>query len=79
MPECLECGTSLTEMTNEHLVDCCGLTLQEYALRHCLSLDILVPERLINTLPDVMCIHWRPLKPVVVHDSFLVQLKLQVC
>lgn len=53
MPKCLECGETLTEMNHEHLGLCCGLTMQEYAIRHCLSLDMLVPERLINTPLDI--------------------------
>lgn len=51
--KCLECGSSLDELTNRHLIDCCGLTLQEYALRHCLPLDIIVPEHLLNPVADI--------------------------
>jgi len=28
------------ELDHEHLFACCGLTLQEYALRHALPLDL---------------------------------------
>ncbi len=51
--KCLECGSSLNELTSEHLIDCCGLTLQEYALRHRLPLDIIIPERLLNPVADI--------------------------
>ena len=50
--KCLECGASLDELTNEHLTDCCGLTLQEYALRHRLPLELVVPARLLNVAAD---------------------------
>jgi len=44
---CLECGTTVMELDHEHLFACCGLTLQEYALRHALPLDLLVtPDRI---------------------------------
>ena len=46
--QCLECGKEISLLDNEHLARCCGLTLQEYALRHKLPLDILVPPSQIN-------------------------------
>ena len=49
---CLECSNEIPLLDNEHLVQCCGLTLQEYALRHKLPLDILVPQSQINASDD---------------------------
>ena len=49
---CLECGKEVLLIDNEHLAQCCGLTLQEYALRHKLPLDILVPPSQLNTIDD---------------------------
>ena len=49
---CLECGEEVPLLDNEHLARCCGLTLQEYALRHKLPLDILVPPSQINATDD---------------------------
>lgn len=47
---CLECSNELSFIDNAHLIQCCGLTLQEYALRHKLPLDILVPQSQINAI-----------------------------
>jgi len=56
----------VTELDNEHLFACCGLTLQEYALRHALPLDLLVnPDRMATALPHAEF----PLLPVVVPVS----------
>ena len=63
MPKCLECGTPLTNISNEHLIGCCGLTLQEYAIRHCLPLDILVPQDLINQPPNFADYEWMDAQP----------------
>ena len=49
---CLECDKEVPLLDNEHLARCCGLTLQEYALRHKLPLDILVPPSQINATDD---------------------------
>ena len=46
--QCLECKQEVPYIDNEHLAQCCGLTLQEYALRHKLPLDILVPPSQLN-------------------------------
>ena len=35
-------------LSQQHLLQCCGLTLHEYALRHGLPLDLIVPRELIN-------------------------------
>ena len=53
MPKCLECNAELAQLDNLHLAVCCGLTLQEYAIRHGLSLDIVVPQSLLNVEPSV--------------------------
>ena len=45
---CLECHAQTDSLDTAHLRECCGLTLQEYALRHGLALDGLVPQVLIN-------------------------------
>ena len=49
---CLECKHEVSFLDNKHLAQCCGLTLQEYALRHKLPLDILVPQSQINAADD---------------------------
>ncbi|MCP4287619.1 MAG: 6-carboxytetrahydropterin synthase [Gammaproteobacteria bacterium] len=46
--QCLECGTELGYLDNKHLLGCCSLTLQEYAIRHHLPLDLLVSREQIN-------------------------------
>lgn len=48
---CLECGRAVPAIDHEHLVDCCGLTLQEYAIRHRLPLDLLVGADQLNQRP----------------------------
>ena len=48
MDTCLECNAQLSQLDNRHLASCCGLTLQEYALRHGLSLDVVVPRALLD-------------------------------
>ena len=45
---CLECNKEVTELNNMHLSSCSGLTLQEYAIRHQLSLDLLVNDSMIT-------------------------------
>jgi len=51
--KCLECKAELASVTNEHLAECCGLTLQEYAIKHHCSLDLLVNESDVNCMDDV--------------------------
>lgn len=51
MDKCLECNASPVQVDNEHLAACCGLTLQEYAIRHGLSLDVVTPRRLLDREP----------------------------
>ncbi|MCW8905760.1 MAG: 6-carboxytetrahydropterin synthase [Sedimenticola sp.] len=48
---CLECGESVSQLDNEHLLVCSSLTLQEYAIRHHLPLDMLLHGDQINQ-PD---------------------------
>ena len=45
---CLECDAAIAKIDNEHLLDCCGLTLQEYALRHHLPLELVVDRSELN-------------------------------
>ena len=59
MMQCLECGKEVPYLDNEHLVQCCGLTLHEYALRHKLPLDILVPATLLNEYDDPSAYSYR--------------------
>lgn len=63
---CKECGSIVSELDNGHLLACCGLTLQEYALRHALPLDLLVtPDRIeaVRVQEDL------PIMPVAVPDE----------
>lgn len=48
---CLECNKEVTHLDNEHLGECSGLTLQEYAIRQHKSLDLLVDESMVG-VPD---------------------------
>jgi len=40
--KCLECNQTLPRISNTHLLKCCGLTMQEYSLKHNIPLDQLV-------------------------------------
>jgi 6-pyruvoyl tetrahydropterin synthase/QueD family protein len=40
--KCLECGTELAWLDNAHLLDCSGITVHEYAIRHHRPLDLLL-------------------------------------
>ncbi|MEM8844536.1 MAG: 6-carboxytetrahydropterin synthase [Pseudomonadota bacterium] len=51
--KCLECQAEIDQLTNAHLSECCGLTLQEYAIRHHMSLDLLVNESMVNVAENV--------------------------
>ncbi|MEW8689471.1 MAG: 6-carboxytetrahydropterin synthase [Candidatus Thiodiazotropha endolucinida] len=46
--QCLECGSAVANLDNSHLLRCCSLTLQEYAIRHHLPLDLLIDRELLN-------------------------------
>ena len=48
--KCKECKTEVNQLDNHHLGDCCGLTLQEYAIRHHVPLDLLVHESMVNVV-----------------------------
>ncbi len=51
---CNECNKELdNQICNEHLYACCGLTLQEYALRHHVPLDLLLNADQINQQDDI--------------------------
>lgn len=45
---CLECGETLDRLTNQHLLRCAGLTVQEYAIRHRMPLDLLLHSDQVN-------------------------------
>ncbi len=48
---CLECGAELDRIDNDHLLRCSGLTVEEYALRHHLPLDLILhPDQLDRPL-----------------------------
>lgn len=50
--QCLECNTTLERLDNLHLLECCGLTVQEYALRHHTPLDLMLhPDQINETDP----------------------------
>jgi 6-pyruvoyl tetrahydropterin synthase/QueD family protein len=52
--QCKECNKALeSHIDNEHLYACCGLTLQEYALRHHLPLDLLLNADQINQQDNI--------------------------
>ncbi len=51
--KCLECKSDVEQLNNHHLSDCCGLTLQEYAIRHHVPLDLLVHESMVNVVDDI--------------------------
>ena len=74
---CLECGNEVPLLDNKHLARCCGLTLQEYALRHKLPLDILVLPSQINATDDTD--GYRYPKEVVSDDAKLVISALDTC
>lgn len=50
--QCLECKKDIAQIDNTHLNACCGMTLQEYAIRHHVSLDLLINESMVNVTDD---------------------------
>lgn len=46
--KCLECQAEVDWLNTQHLLTCSGLTLQEYAIRHHMPLDLLLTEDHIN-------------------------------
>lgn len=51
--QCLECGETVDQLENSHLLMCSNLTLQEYAIRHHLPLDMILHSDQINQ-PDAV-------------------------
>lgn len=51
--QCLECGAECDRLDNEHLLRCSGLTPQEYAIRHCLPLDLVLHTDQVNQADDL--------------------------
>jgi 6-pyruvoyl tetrahydropterin synthase/QueD family protein len=49
--KCHECGAELERLDNDHLLRCSRLTLQEYAIRHQLPLDMILHSDQVN-VPD---------------------------
>ncbi|MCB1800418.1 MAG: 6-carboxytetrahydropterin synthase [Gammaproteobacteria bacterium] len=52
--KCRECNAMVERLDNEHLLQCCGLTVQEYAIRHQQPLDMLLHSDQVNVVesPD---------------------------
>jgi len=50
---CLECERELDRLDNEHLLQCSGLTLHEYAIRHHLPLDLLLQPDQVGSVFEV--------------------------
>ena len=51
---CLECEKDVgIQLSNEHLFTCSGLTIQEYAIRHHLPLDLILNSDQINRVDSV--------------------------
>jgi 6-pyruvoyl tetrahydropterin synthase/QueD family protein len=50
--QCLECSAEVARVDTGHLLACSGLTLQEYAIRHHLPLDLLVDRGDLNAEDD---------------------------
>ena len=46
--KCLECGAELSKIDNEHLLRCSGRTVQEYAIRRRLPLDLILQADQVN-------------------------------
>lgn len=46
--KCRECGAELERLDSKHLLQCSGLTLQEYAIRHQLPLDMVLHSDQVN-------------------------------
>jgi len=56
---CLECGETVSQLDNGHLLECSNLTIQEYAIRHQLPLDLILHSDQINQ-PDHIENYARP-------------------
>ncbi len=42
--KCLECNKEIKNVSNTHLLKCCGLTIKEYAIKHCIPIETLFSE-----------------------------------
>lgn len=52
--QCLECNEEVgRQLSNEHLLACSGLTLQEYAIRHHIPLDLLLSADQLKHVDDI--------------------------
>ncbi len=51
--QCLECGSEVSSLDNDHLLRCCSLTLQEYAIRHHLPLDLIIDREEVNRTDSI--------------------------
>ncbi len=70
--KCRECQTDISQIDNTHLAECCGLTLQEYAIRHHISLDLLVNESMVN-VDDELSSYALPADEPSVHAHSILQ------
>ena len=68
--QCLECGNEVANLDNRHLLRCCSLTLQEYAIRHHLPLDLLIDRALINQAP-LAWLEYRTARTIWIISSFI--------
>ena len=48
--ECLECNQQFKAISNSHLKKCCGLTLQEYSLKHNIDVSTLLNHNKIEEI-----------------------------
>jgi len=70
--KCLECHSEVEQIDNAHLAQCCGLTLQEYAIRHHVSLDLLVNESMVN-VKDQLSLYSLPAEQPSVRSNSVLQ------
>ena len=73
---CLECNKEVTHLSNEHLNECSGLTLQEYAIRHHQSLDLLVSEAMVAAQDNVADYSLATVQPSTRAQSIMAALTL---
>jgi len=43
--KCLECNKEFKSITNTHLLTCCGLTIKEYSIKHCIPMELLHSDK----------------------------------
>ena len=70
--KCLECGAQCGRLDNEHLLQCSGMTVQEYAIRQQLPLDVILHSDQVNT-PDTVADY----PPAVQHPTESARATLQ--